>query len=102
MQSFPRLAAACGLAIAIAVAMGRTGAAQAPQIWAFEDVGTANLSNCVRGSTLAGFELDPQGRPVLAWREENGCGGGPRVFWTRKDNGDWHQAEFLSARRYLQ
>jgi uncharacterized repeat protein (TIGR01451 family) len=50
--------------------------------------------------TLAGFEYGPDGRPVIAWREENNCGGKPRIFWTRQEQGQWHQAEFLSERRY--
>ena len=48
--------------------------------WRFEDVAPLQVpAPCKLGMTLAGFEYDPQGRPVLAWREENGCGG-PRTF----------------------
>ncbi|MEO8678624.1 MAG: Ig-like domain repeat protein [Vicinamibacterales bacterium] len=75
--------------------------AQTTGSWQFENVGQGNLiAGCVSGMTLAGFEYGPDGRPVIAWREENGCGGPPRVFWTRLGAGQWSQAEFLSDRRY--
>ena len=52
--------------------------------------------------TLAGFEYGPDGRPVIAWREENNCGGKPQIYWTRRDNqsGAWPITEFKSERRY--
>src|SRR4026209_64292 len=75
-------------------------AAQAGSQWWFENVSEGNLiTGCVTGMTLAGFEIDPLGRPALAWREENGSGGPPRVFWTRFDSGAWDRKEFLSERR---
>ena len=76
---------------------------QAPPVWQFENAGKGNLTpGCVTGMTLAGFEYGPDGRPVLAWREENGCGGVPQVYWTRRDNqtGAWPITEFQSSRRY--
>lgn len=75
--------------------------AQSSQHWWFENVSEGNLiPGCVTGMTLAGFEFDPQGRPAVAWREENGCGGPPRVFWTRLEAGLWNRREFLSERRF--
>ena len=75
--------------------------AQSPAVWQFENVAEENLiPGCVFGMTLAGFEYGPDGRPVLAWREENECGGKPRVHWTRQGADGWSQTEFLSARRY--
>ena len=75
--------------------------APTPTLWQLEDVAAGNLiPGCVERLTLAGFDHDSQGRPVVAWREENGCGGSPRVFWTRKDSGAWDTHEFLSELRY--
>src|SRR5437773_12002674 len=73
---------------------GRVGAQQAGIVWQFEKVAAVNLEHCVPLGILAGFEYGPDGRPVLAWREDNSCGGGPRVFWTRKDAGLWNTTEF--------
>ena len=74
---------------------------QTVAVWQFEDVAQGDFpDNCVRGMTVAGFEYGPDGRPVIAWREENDCGGKPRVYWTRQDAGLWQQSEFLSGRRY--
>lgn len=81
--------------------LATAASAQTTQVWRFEDVGSGNLvPGCVHGVTVAGFEYDPQGRPVLAWREENGCGGPPRVFWSRQENGGpWVPTEFFSEDR---
>jgi uncharacterized repeat protein (TIGR01451 family) len=96
-------------AIAVLAALSIAGsvgspvrAQQAGVIWQFEHVAPLQLPNpaCKFGMTIAGFEYDPQGRPVVGWREENDCGGGPDVFWTRKENGAWHQNQFLSERRF--
>ncbi len=88
--------------VLLVVAGARSAAAQPTSSpWWFESVGAGNLiPGCVSGMTLAGFEIDPKGRPALAWREDNGCGGAPRVFWTRFESGSWNQREFLSERRY--
>src|SRR6266851_4298947 len=79
----------------------RTGVrAQSGTRWVFEDVSAITLNPCMRGATLAGFDHDPGGRPVVAWREENSCGYPWRIFWTRKEGGVWNAREFLSERRY--
>jgi uncharacterized repeat protein (TIGR01451 family) len=89
------------LLVAVLAGSASVASAQTTQVWRFEDVASGNVSHCLRGVTLAGFEHDPQGRPVLAWREENGCGGAPRVFWSRQQNGaPWVPTEFFSERRY--
>src|SRR4051812_31835576 len=98
----PSLAAA--LAVITIGAAAWTGGArlraqQGPLVWQFEDVAAPRVTNCVTGATLGGFEYGPDGRPVLLWREENSCGGGPRVFWTRKENGAWTTNEFQSEHR---
>ena len=76
--------------------------AQASEItqWQFESVANGPQLGCVTGMTLAGFEYDPAGRPVLAWREDNNCGGPPRVFWTRQESGSWNTRQFQTERRY--
>src|SRR4051812_7276752 len=75
--------------------------AQSEPAWQLEDVAPVHpVPGCVRGMTLAGFDHDPEGRPVLAWREENDCGGTPRVFWTRKEGGSWNAREFFSGNFY--
>src|SRR5436190_4605318 len=93
------LAAVAIIAAAIAWSTGvRLRAQQAGVIWQFEHVAPLQLPNpaCKVGMTLTGFEYDPQGRPVVGWREENACGGPPDVFWTRKDSGAWHQTRFIA------
>src|SRR5947209_6550761 len=89
------LAALAVVAAAVAwIGIGHPWAQQAGIVWQFEKVAAVNLAHCVPVGTLAGFEYGPDGRPVLAWREDNSCGGGPRVFWTRKDGGLWNTTEF--------
>lgn len=76
-------------------------AAQRSTVWQFENVSQGDpITGCASGMTLAGFEYGPDGRPVIAWREEASCGGTPQVFWTRQEQGQWHQSEFLSGRRH--
>ena len=76
-------------------------AAQGSTVWQFENVSQGDpITGCVSGMTLAGFEYGPDGRPVIAWREENGCGGPLRVFWTRYEQGQWHPRKFVSERSF--
>ena len=91
--------------VAIALAALTRGVnvhAQSGVTWRFEDIAPIQYPNppCVFGMTLAGFEYDPQGRPVLAWREENDCGGPPHVFWTRKEAGVWNLIPVRSGLQY--
>jgi len=90
------------LLVAVLAGSASLASAQTTQVWRFEDVGSGNIiPGCVRGMTVAGFEYDVHGRPVIAWREENGCGGPPRVFWSRQEpGGPWVPTEFFSERRY--
>ena len=93
------------IAVIAAVIAGNAGvpvrAQQGGVRWRFADVAPLQLPEpCKRGMTLAGFEYDPQGRPVVAWREENDCGGPPDVFWTRQEAGVWHNP--ISIRSGLQ
>ena len=87
-----RLASSVRRALAIAVIVG-TAVGQAGY-----SRGTRTERPQPRHSDLASINLD--GRPVVAWREENGCGGTPRAFWTRNEGGVWTANEFLSERRY--
>ncbi len=89
------------IAVAVLAGTGSRANAQSGLAWQFENVAALHpVPGCVRGMTIAGFDHDFQGRPVVAWREENDCGGTPRVFWTRKDGGVWTTNEFLSEHRY--
>jgi uncharacterized repeat protein (TIGR01451 family) len=77
----------------VTAANGQTAAPS----WYFEDVSAPSaVSGCVTGAALAGFDIDAEGRPVAAWREDNACGAGTRVFWTRWESGAWQQREFFS------
>ena len=83
-------------ALVIVMSLAAAAAAQGPGQWYYENVSQPAIEpGCSAGATLAGFDHDPQGRPLLAWREGNRCGEG-RVFWTRKDGDQWTQTESSS------
>ena len=92
------VAASASVLLTILVGREAQVAAQGGSVWQFENI--AQPASGLRTVPLAGFDFDPDGRPVVAWREESGSGLPTRVFWTRKEGGVWNANEFLSERRY--
>jgi uncharacterized repeat protein (TIGR01451 family) len=100
-QGLVVLTLGAGAALLPAGGTPRVAAQGTPVRWRFESVAAVTPDgNCVRGATLAGLDHDPQGRPVVLWREENACTSLPRVYWGRESSGAWDTREYVTELRY--
>ena len=69
-----------------------------PAVWRFEtlQVHPGNTS-CRDLPEVAGLAVDPQGRPVVAWSEQNGCGGAGSGWWARREDGEWRVHQITAS-----